>query len=259
MTLYDKIRNFWDLQPCGTTHLSILQGTREYFEEFDKYYENLYPYLLPFLDIESMKGKTVLEIGLGSGFTLQRIAKVAEKCYGLDISAKTIELNEKRKKYYKFECELLNASATSIPLPDNSVDIVVSIGCLHHIPDIQKAIDEIYRVLKPGGVFKGMVYNRNSYRFLVYRRIQKYWRKKDVQQFVSKKYDGEENPYGMVYSKTDVTRLFNKFSSVKFKVENFVGEELLPWIGNKIPRKIWLTTIGKILGLDLYFTAKAVK
>lgn len=262
--IYDRIREFWDSQPCGTTHLDLPPGSREYFIEFDRYYESLYPYLLPFLDLESMRGKKVLEIGLGSGFTLQRIAKVAEECFGLDISGETIRLNQARKDHLDLKANLIRASATDIPLADNSVDIVVTIGCLHHIPDIQKAVGEIHRVLKPAGILKGMVYYRNSYRFRVYiplvRRFSRHWRGKSWQECVNEMYDGKGNPYGMVYSKAEVRRLLgSKFDSVRFRLENFVGAELLLRVGARIPRNVWLATLGKVAGLDLYFTARAVK
>jgi ubiquinone/menaquinone biosynthesis C-methylase UbiE len=261
--IYEKIKNFWNEQPCGSNLSKLPMGSYEYFEEFDDFYEQLYPYLSPFLDFQSMKNKVVMEIGIGTGYTLHRSSEVANTCYGLDISDKTIELNRMRKDVYKLNIEFINASATSIPLPDNSVDTVVSIGCLHHIPDIDKAISEIYRVLKPGGVFKGMVYNKNSYRFLVYipivRRYKKRWKGKTWQECVNEMYDGRGNPYGMVYSKQDVSKMLSKFRDLKMEIKNFEGYEFIPLypkFGASIPRNFWLATLGRVLGLDLYFTAR---
>lgn len=237
-----------------------MPGTREYFIALDAYFEKNYPYLLPFLELESLKGKTVLEIGLGSGFTLHHIAEVASNCYGVDISEKTVQLCKKRTEHFGLDIQLINASSTAIPLPDNSIDVVVSIGCLHHIPEIQLAVDEIYRLLKPGGYLKGMVYNRNSWRFLIFipilRRLHPRWRKKHWQECVNELYDGIGNPYGMVYSKTEVRHLLKRFTDIRFQVENFVGGEIAPIIGGTIPRNFWLQTMGKIAGLDLYFAAK---
>jgi ubiquinone/menaquinone biosynthesis C-methylase UbiE len=261
--IHNQIRNFWDRKPCGTTHIARPAGSKEYFTEFDQYYEWMYPYLLPFLDLETMRGKRVLEIGLGSGFTVSRFRKVAKACVGLDISGNTLKLNQARNKHFDTGVDLVQASATHIPMSDNAFDVVVSIGCLHHIPAIKQAVGEIYRVLKPGGIFKGMVYNRNSYRFRVYmplvRRLSQSWRAKDWQSCVNEMYDGSENPYGMVYSKREIIALFWQFAEMKFHTENFSGEELLPRIGGYIPRRFWLATLGKFVGLDLYFNAKAIK
>ncbi|OGP90882.1 MAG: hypothetical protein A2157_05405 [Deltaproteobacteria bacterium RBG_16_47_11] len=261
--IYEQIQNFWDQKPCGTTHIARPAGSREYFIEFDRYYESMYPYLLPFLEVETMRDKWVLEIGLGSGFTVSRFAEVAKVCVGLDLSRSTLWLNQARNKHFDAGVNLVQASAIHIPMPDNTFDVVVSIGCLHHIPDIQQAVSEIYRVLKPGGIFKGMVYNRNSCRFRVYiplvRRFSRRWQGKDWQACVNEMYESSGNPYGTVYSQKEIMTLFDQFTELTFRVENFTGEELLYKLGRFVPRRFWLATLGKIAGLDLYFAAKAGK
>ncbi len=261
--LYSQIRNFWDSQPCGTTHINLPPQSREYFIEFDKFFESFYPYYLPFLNLEAMRGQRVLEIGLGSGFSLHRIAEVAETCYGLDLSANTLALNQARDRHFRLGCHLVQASATNIPLADNSLDFVVSVGCLHHIPDIQQAIDEIHRILKPQGIFRGMVYNRHSYRYQVYipvtRRFGTRWRGKTAQDCVNEMYDGSDNPYGVVYSRSEISSLLRRFEMIDFQIQNFVGQEMVPGYGDRIPRNVWLKTLGRIAGLDLYFSARANK
>jgi hypothetical protein len=72
-------------------------------------------------------------------------------------------------------------------------------------------------------------------------------------------YDGSGNPYGTVYSRSEIAELFHDFEIVDVHTENFVGEEILPVYGDRIPRNVWLKTFGKIVGLDLYFTARARK
>jgi ubiquinone/menaquinone biosynthesis C-methylase UbiE len=261
--IYNQIRSFWDSQPCGTAHIDLPPHSKEYFIEFDKFFESFYPYYLPFLNLESMRGQRVLEIGLGSGFSLHRIAQVAKACYGLDLSGGTIALNKARDQHFKLGLNLIQASATEIPLADNSLDCVVSVGCLHHIPDIQKAVDEIHRVLKPNGIFKGMVYNRHSYRYRIYiplaRRFSAGWKGKTAQECVNEMYDGSDNPYGMVYSRREVQSMFRKFEIIDFQTQNFVGEEVSARYGYLIARNVWLRTLGKIAGLDLYFSARARK
>ena len=258
--VYSRIRDFWNRNPCGSSHISSPIGSRDYFLECDAYFRDAYPYLRAFLDLDSLKGRTVMEIGLGSGYTLQLISQVAGRCVGLDLSEGTLRLNVRRKEFFGLNVAFVHASATDIPLADASLDAVVTIGCLHHIPDIGRAIAEIRRVLKPGGVLKGMVYNRNSWRVMVFiplaRRFHPRFRGKSWQECVNAMYDGSGNPYGMVYSRKEVSRLLRGFEDVRFRVENFLGEEVVPRLGASIPRPFWLATIGKVLGLDLYFTAR---
>ena len=258
--IYDRVRDFWNRNPCGSTHIASPPGTLEYFHECDAYFRRVYPYLDDFLDLDSLKGRAVMEIGLGSGYTLHRIAQASRMCVGLDLSEETLRLNARRKAFFGLNVALIQGSATDIPLADDSLDAVVTIGCLHHIPDIGKAVDEIHRVLKPGGVLKGMVYNRHSWRAMVYiplaRKLHPKFRGKTRQECINVMYDGSGNPYGMVYSRKEIARILRGFGNVRFKIENFLGEEVVPRLGAAIPRTFWLATLGKILGLDLYFTAR---
>ncbi len=255
-----QIKSFWDSEPCGTTHVDLPLGSKEYFVAFDAYFRDLYPYLEPFLDLPSLKGKTVLVIGLGSGFELQQVAEHAARTIALDLSSETIKLCEKRKDYFEIKFDSINASAREIPLGDESVDIVVSIGCIHHIPGIEQVVSEIHRVLKPGGQFRGMVYNKNSWRYRVVFPffsgfIYPNLKNKTTQEKINIAYDGSANPYGMVYSKTEVRTLFSQFDNFYFEVNNFVGDELFK-IGRYVPRNFLLKTVGRLMGLDLYFKAR---
>ncbi len=58
--------------------------------------------------------------------------------------------------------ELSLGDAEAFPFEDNSFDIIYSWGVLHHTPDTRRAIEEVYRVLRPGGIARIMVYNRYS-------------------------------------------------------------------------------------------------
>ena len=58
--------------------------------------------------------------------------------------------------------ELKVADSENLPFDDNTFDLVYSWGVIHHTPDTPKAMDEIVRVLKPGGTAKVMIYHRKS-------------------------------------------------------------------------------------------------
>jgi ubiquinone/menaquinone biosynthesis C-methylase UbiE len=104
-------------------------------------------------------GMRILEVGCGSGaYTTFTAVAVGDKgkVYGLDIQEKM--LHQLEAKLHKPEhqhirnIELLNASVYEIPLEDNCLDLVYMITVLQEIPDKQKALGEIKRVLKPGGI-----------------------------------------------------------------------------------------------------------
>lgn len=93
-----------------------------------------------------------LEIGFGSGLNLPYYKNIT-KLIALEPSKELYELTEIPEGGVSFQIEYLEASAESIPLPDNSQDFVVSTWSLCSIPHPEVALTEVLRVLKPGGTF----------------------------------------------------------------------------------------------------------
>ena len=94
----------------------------------------------------------VLEIGFGSGYNLP-FYKNVKKLYALEPSREMYRYSEQRVQHAPFPIEHLAAGAEQIPLPDESVDSVVSTWALCSVSDISEALAEVRRVLKQGGVF----------------------------------------------------------------------------------------------------------
>lgn len=93
---------------------------------------------------------TVLEIGVGSGLNLP-LYQSASHVIGLDPSAKLVAMARTSATGLALPIELVEGIAEAIPLPDHSVDTVVSTWTLCSIPDVRQALREMRRVLKPGG------------------------------------------------------------------------------------------------------------
>ncbi len=94
----------------------------------------------------------VLEVGFGSGYNLP-FYKNVKKLYALDPSKELFAYAADRIASAQFPVEYLPDSAEQIPLQDNSIDTVVSTWSLCSIPNLEKAMKEIWRVLIPGGRF----------------------------------------------------------------------------------------------------------
>ncbi len=100
-------------------------------------------------------GDTVLDIGSGSGTDLIIAATIvgpSGRAIGLDMTEAMREkciANAKRSGLENVE--VVDGDAESIPLPDESVDVVTSNGVINLVPDKKAAIEEIHRVLRPGG------------------------------------------------------------------------------------------------------------
>ena len=96
-----------------------------------------------------LHNKDVLEIGCGSGYGAFLLNGLQPKSYiGLDVMTEQVELARKNYPQFKF---LIQDAEDLSQFANESKDVVIIFGVLHHIPNWRKTIDEIKRVLKPGG------------------------------------------------------------------------------------------------------------
>src|SRR3954471_2204944 len=100
-------------------------------------------------------GETVLDLGSGGGIDVllsaQRVGSTG-KAYGLDMTDEMLALaNENKRKAGAQNVEFLKGEIENIPLPDNSVDVIISNCVINLSADKDKVLREAYRVLKPGG------------------------------------------------------------------------------------------------------------
>lgn len=157
----EAVREFWDEASCGEK--LYLNGLD--VEGFRTHSETRYAlesFIIPFADCGSASGKLVLEIGVGLGADHQRFAESGALLSGIDLTPRAIEMTRRRFETLGLKSDLRVGDAEHLNFPDNSFDIVYSWGVIHHSPATDKAAEEIFRVLKPGGRAKVMIYNRYS-------------------------------------------------------------------------------------------------
>ena len=108
-----------------------------------------------------------LEIGAGTGFFTLNLKSggVIDNASVTDLSAKMVEVALRNGEGLGFDLEGRIADAESLPYEDESFDLVCGHAVLHHIPDLDKAMREILRVLRPGGrfLFAGEPTQRGDY------------------------------------------------------------------------------------------------
>jgi len=102
-------------------------------------------------------GEVVLDLGSGGGIDVLLSARrvgPTGKAYGLDMTDEMLTLaNENQRKSGIDNVEFLKGEIENIPLPDNSVDVVISNCVINLSADKDKVLREAFRVLKPGGRF----------------------------------------------------------------------------------------------------------
>lgn len=126
-----------------------------YFEQiggnFDKWMSNYDVYRRALLIRKHLgnraRGKTCLEVGCGTGKISETVADIVGTFTVSDISEKLA-----RKVGERLNVSWMQQDACALSIPDSSFDVVISSECIEHVPDPEKALREMVRVLKPGGV-----------------------------------------------------------------------------------------------------------
>ena len=271
--LKERVRAFWQEHPCGTKFADAPPGSRRFYELVEEHRYEKEWHIPAAAGFAETKNQRVLEIGCGLGTDGAQFAKAGADYTGVDLTDAAIELAQKRFELFQLPGSFRVADAEGLNFPDNSFDIVYSHGVLHHTPDTAGAINEVHRVLKPGGRAVVMLYHRDSYNYRVnismLRRAgvhllrwnsgvklvhlltgeseeslrehaQRLQHERDYlssEEFLSQNTDGAGNPLARVYSKQEASELFKDFSKVELRTY-FLNKKWLPVLGPILPRSI---------------------
>lgn len=162
MTSKEEVRAFWERHPCGEVYADGEDRQAQLDAQAAERYR-LEPYLEPFARFQEGRGRKVLAIGVGMGADHFRWAQAnPQLLVGIDLTRRAVEITTERLAIHGLKSSLFVADAEALPFRDAAFDIVYSWGVLHHSPDTQAAVDEVYRVLRPGGTARVLMYNRYS-------------------------------------------------------------------------------------------------
>src|SRR5262245_24014448 len=140
-------------------------ANRQYYDAFAADYERErgqndpggYHELLDELEASYVRrfgqGKDVLEVGCGTGLVLLPLREFARRAAGVDLSPGMLEKAKQRG------LDVTLGSATALPFDSNQFDVTCSFKVLAHVPEIEKALAEMARVTRPGGVVLAEFYN----------------------------------------------------------------------------------------------------
>lgn len=269
-TLDAKNAEFWN-ELCGSglgRSIGIVDHSLVSLRAFDEAYLQYYPYLLKRIPVATMAGERVLEIGLGYGTLGQKIVEAGADYSGLDIADGPVRMMKHRLRLQQLPGSARQGSALHCPFPDESFDCVVSVGCFHHTGDARRAVDETWRVLRPGGRAYVMVYNKFSLRQwlrwplvtaieLARETGVTHRQPRVVTSDQRRAYDmslaGQEAPETQFFSIAETRKMFNRFTSFQAHKENC---DAMTVRGKRIvARNGLLSVVGPIAGLDIYLTA----
>ncbi len=247
----ESVQQFWDTTPCGTGDINIEPETLEYFEAISEKRNKLEPFIADYAQFNRWEGKGVLEVGCGAGSDLLRFAKAGSLITGVDLSSHSASLAKTRLRFYNCQGNVLIADAEQLPFKAGSFDLVYSWGVLHHTPDTEQAIKEVYRVTRTGGEVCIMLYHRHSLVALqMYLRYGLFAFKplRSLKDILAKHH---ESPGTKAYTAVETRKMFSAFEDVKIKFRltpydlRYKRDGYFPsWVGKFIPQRLgWFMVI----------------
>ena len=230
----ENVKAFWEQNPVGAEAIDDERGTAEYFKAFDALREAdaCEPYAVSeaIHGYSAAKGLKVLDIGCGNGYVLYQYARHGAEVTGVDLTRMAVDLSRKRFALGGLSGEFLEVDGNRLPFPDAHFDIVCSMGVLHHVSNPRPMVDEIFRVLKPGGRLIVMLYYRYSWKNLVLIRLRRvfdpHFRGKSQQEALNMN-DGDACPLALVYSRKEAVALFSRFAAFSFRLTQLSWRQLL--------------------------------
>ncbi len=236
------IRDWWAAAPqtYGTVHgqatyetedgrtEAFSLGTRDFFEHVDrtfyKWTDGLHTedaFFARLFTYEQYRNLDVLEIGCGLGTMAMNWARQGAKITAIDLNPISVAQTSQRFKLYGLTGLILQMDANNLSFGDQAFDYVYSWGVLHHSPDLQRSVDEAFRVLRPGGGFGIMLYNRRSvFYWHRIRYLEGYLHGESrfltSLQLASRYTDGSEqegNPHTWPVTREEVRRMFRPYSA----------------------------------------------
>ncbi len=272
--LKERVRAFWQANPCGIKFADAPPGTRRFYDLVEAHRYTKEWHIPEAANFSGTKGLHVLEIGCGVGTDGAQFAEAGAIYTGVDLTDAAVELARKRFEFSNLPGTFQTADAENLPFSKDTFDLVYSHGVLHHTPDAQKAVQEVHRVLRPGGRAMVMLYHRGSYNYRVnisvLRRAGAHLLKSEAginvvhkltgepidslreharllktekesylnpDEFLSQNTDGAGNPLARVYSRSEARELFKDFSHVEIKTY-FLNKRWLPLVGSVLPRSL---------------------
>ena len=206
-----NVKRYWDKHPIFSYEKS-LNDLNEYYNYVNEIKRNdIEKFAFNFWDFNNYSNKKVLDIGFGTGWYSFQYAKGNANVFAIDLSSNAVKNVKKIADFLGLDVNIREGNAEKLEFPSNYFDLVISNGVLHHTPDYKEAINESFRILKPGGISKLTFYRKgilhNPFVWPILRITLKFFKVKhpgsdfsvnvnNVDDFICQ-YDGSLNPVGI--------------------------------------------------------------
>lgn len=263
----DDVRRFWSASPLFAGEGSAAPGTREWFEDHERVYvEDCLAGRAPAIFADGLSPTSrILDVGCGPGFWVRFFARRGfTRVSGCDLTETAVDLTNRSLELFGLQAAVGVGNAEDLPYGDGTFDHVNCQGVIHHTPNTRKAVEEMARVLAPGGTVCLSVYYRNWIlrhpwalglaarvfgRFvgLHGRGRESMLSSGDADEIV-RMYDGRQNPIGRAYTEAELRELTRGVFTIQ-RLERFyfparaVSMRLPSWLHRWLGRHYGLMII----------------
>lgn len=198
-------RTWWERHPMRydwNDSIGHEEFSKEFFDEIDRrFFASAEHYLpskrLPFdalIPFDTLPQLDVLEIGVGNGSHAALLARHAKSFTGIDLTEYAVRATSERLRKFDLRGRVMRMDAEKMDLPDQSFDFIWTWGVIHHSSNTRAILQQMHRVLRPGGRAMVMVYHRSVWDYYVrlglLRRIKHGWNTSSVHSAVQLGIDG---------------------------------------------------------------------
>jgi len=171
-------REWWESHPMRydwKAGIPFAEFSKEFYAEIDRrFFAAVALYApcrkIPFdwlIDFDSLRTKDVLEIGVGNGSHAQLLAAHAKSFTGIDLTEYAVRSTSERLRVFGLSGSVERMDAEQLRFADSSFDLIWTWGVIHHSANTRKILEEMHRVLRPGGEAVVMVYHRSFWKYYV--------------------------------------------------------------------------------------------
>jgi ubiquinone/menaquinone biosynthesis C-methylase UbiE len=262
----------WTADPCGSDLVDGAPGSASYAEDLLRMRAEYGPWMAESLDYAGSRDRDVLDVGCGQGIDLINYARNGARATGVDLTPRHVELARAHLAALGLEGTVVQGDAEALPFPDASFDRVSSNGVLHHTPDMDRALTEIARVLRPGGSATVIVYNRRSLHYWIEQVLheglmrRKLFREGSMEGVLSSGVEHstiDARPLVRVYGPGELRRIMQTagFAGVEMDVRHFLPSDTFLTLAlhrrGLLPGPAALDRLGRVAGW--YVVARALR
>jgi len=174
----ERSRAWWEQNPMRydwRAQIDAPEFSKEFYQEIDRRFFGLVKQFMPWrerpfdplIDYEGLRGKDVLEIGVGNGSAAQLLASASGSFTGIDLTEYAVRSTSRRLEAFDLRGRIRQMDAEQMDLGDEEFDQIWSWGVVHHSSNPGKILKEMWRVLRPGGRAITMVYHRTFWNYWI--------------------------------------------------------------------------------------------